>query len=57
MESFIQGMKTTNKYSYDDKRQLIREAWYNENADNYSAREYAWDNNVNMVSVESFYAT
>lgn len=48
---------TTNKYSYDGKGQLIKEEWYNENTDNYSTREYSWDNNRNMVSVECFYAT
>ena len=53
-----QGKQTvTNKYYYNEAGQLIREAWSNENAENYSTREFTWDNRGNMVSVETYYAT
>ncbi len=53
-----QGQETViNKYSYNTAGQLIEEAWYNENADNYSTREYSWDDHGNMTSVECYFAS
>ena len=53
-----QGRQTvTNKYYYNETGKLLREAWYNENAENYSTREFTWDNRGNMISVETYYAT
>ena len=53
-----QGRETvTNKYYYNENRQLLREAWFNENADDYSTRGFTWDSRGNIVSVETYYAT
>jgi hypothetical protein len=53
-----QGLEVvTNRYTYNDKGQLIKEAWYNQNADDYSTKHFSWDNEGNMVSVACYYAS
>ncbi len=47
----------TNYYTYDENGNLIKEAWYNKNADDYSTREFSWDNQGNVTSVASYYAS
>lgn len=46
-----------NKYDYNDRGQLIKEAWYNENADDYSTKKLSWDSEGNMTSVACYYAS
>jgi YD repeat-containing protein len=53
-----QGLEVvTNRYTYNDKGQLVKEAWYNQNADDYSTKHFTWDNEGNMVSVACYYAS
>ncbi len=46
-----------NKYFYNENGQLVKEYWFNENADDYSTRKFTWDSRGNIVSVETYYAS
>jgi hypothetical protein len=46
-----------NRYSYNEKGQLVKEEWYNENAADYSTKKLSWDSKGNMTSVACYYAS
>jgi hypothetical protein len=46
-----------NRYAYNERGQLIKEEWYNENAADYSTKILSWDSNGNMTSVSCYYAS
>lgn len=47
---------TNNMYQYDDKGKLVEEKWYDNHPDDYSSKEYSYNENGLPTQVEVYYA-